>query len=550
MRRRAGGDRERRATPKRATPKRGRPKVASAGAARPSKVPPKKKPPAIRPPPAAAPLRAELTGDARAAEEQRAEAELLRRIVDVDPGALAVIAGEDLRYVLANAAYRALVPDGADPTGRRFEDVWPATTRGPELRALMARGEAKTYPLIPISVRGQPRAFAVHVRPVAGSRAPALFIACWDHTELLEMRRRAEEGEQLARRRAAELDAVFESMASGVVFYDGDGRVVRMNDAAARMWRPSADELHTDRLRTMRVERSRGVPLPAEELPVFQALRGGVVRGVEMLLTADPARPGVWLNASAAPLRLPDGTQTGVVVTFADTTALHAAQEQREDFIRTLTHDVRTPLSVILNQAELLRRRTADEAEVARRADTIATSTKRVAGMLRDLVETAQLETGGVAVRASTFPFGRFAADLLDRLRGTLEVDRVRLAPDLDPASEVHADPDRLERVLVNLISNALKYSPPGEHVVLDGAPADRQFVVSVADRGPGVAAEDLPYIFGRFYRSQTHRDVPGMGLGLYIARMLVEAHGGRLTVEPTPGGGATFRAALPFPPE
>jgi signal transduction histidine kinase len=119
----------------------------------------------------------------------------------------------------------------------------------------------------------------------------------------------------------------------------------------------------------------------------------------------------------------------------------------------------------------------------------------------------------------------------------------VVLGPDLPP---IQADPARLERILVNLISNALKYSPPQSEVVVEVAVRPEGLAVSVADRGIGIAPEDLPHVFDRFFRARGARRPEGLGLGLYIARFLVELHGGTLAAESQLGGGSTFRVVLP----
>jgi signal transduction histidine kinase len=229
---------------------------------------------------------------------------------------------------------------------------------------------------------------------------------------------------------------------------------------------------------------------------------------------------------------------------------LRRLQDARDDLLRALTHDVRTPLSIIVNQAEVLRRAPeASGAEVARRAETIRTSAGRIAAMVGDLVETFQLEAGQIALRRRRVDLAAFGGELMVRLEGTLPVERVRwaIAPE---APAVEADPDRLERILVNLVSNALKYSPPDAPVIVATEPAgDGDVAITVADRGPGIPAGEAAQVFQRFYRGARARaaDGLGLGLGLYITRLLVEAHGGRVTLDSSVAG-TTFRVVLAAP--
>jgi signal transduction histidine kinase len=140
----------------------------------------------------------------------------------------------------------------------------------------------------------------------------------------------------------------------------------------------------------------------------------------------------------------------------------------------------------------------------------------------------------------------QFVLDLKGRLAGSLPTERVGTdAPEELPS--VLADPARLERVLTNLLSNALKYSEPNTPVTVRLTPGENEVVVAVSDRGKGIAPEELPYLFQRYYRAQAGREQSGsLGLGLYIVKGLVEAHGGRLWAESEVGKGSTFSFALP----
>jgi signal transduction histidine kinase len=220
------------------------------------------------------------------------------------------------------------------------------------------------------------------------------------------------------------------------------------------------------------------------------------------------------------------------------------AEEYRADLFRMLSHDVRTPLTVLVNQAALLGRR-APTPEALRSAEIVSTSAHRIAGMIDDLADAMHLEAGAIPLAKRAIDFAAFAVELRDRLSATLPVERVQVdpAPGLPP---VHADPARLERIVVNLLANALKYAPAGSPVRLEARASDGEVVVTVRDVGPGIAPEDLPRIFERFYRSEQANGTAGLGLGLYICRKLVDAHGGRIWVDSARGAGSAFHVALP----
>jgi signal transduction histidine kinase len=228
-----------------------------------------------------------------------------------------------------------------------------------------------------------------------------------------------------------------------------------------------------------------------------------------------------------------------------DHRAVTEIHEQREDLLKTLTHDVRTPLNAITMNAAMIERDPEDPTVVRRRARAIKKSAGSVAGMLSDLIDTAYLESGQLRLEAQPVDLASYLVELKSRLEVTLPVDRVTCAlPEGLPA--VYVDPRRLERIFVNLLSNALKYAPPPTPVVLGATQRDGAVVVSVADRGPGISEHDLPHVFEKYFRAVDTRRKEGLGIGLYAARMLVQAHGGRIWVDSAVGKGTTFYVALP----
>jgi signal transduction histidine kinase len=225
--------------------------------------------------------------------------------------------------------------------------------------------------------------------------------------------------------------------------------------------------------------------------------------------------------------------------------------ERREDLLRTLSHDLRTPLTAIHGHAQMLQR-IVDRAAVGDRATqsaiAVITGARQMNAMIQDLVDSARLDSGQVTLAKEAVDLQSFAPEMKDRLAGAIDVARVRIAvPEGLPP--VWADPARLERILTNLLSNALKYSPPETEVELAAERTGADVTVSVIDHGIGIAGEDLPHLFERYYRATGARKSEGLGLGLFVTKMLVEALGGRLWVESTLGDGAGFHFTLPVAP-
>jgi len=233
--------------------------------------------------------------------------------------------------------------------------------------------------------------------------------------------------------------------------------------------------------------------------------------------------------------------------------AERSAEQQRllvelEDLLRTVGHDLRSPLTAIQGQAQLLERSLAagqTGGMAVRSAEAIAANARRMNVMIQDLVDAARMESGQLQLEKQPVQLEAKVSDLLATSAGVLDVARVRtrISPELSP---VAADPARLDRILTNLLGNALKYSEPGTEVVLGAEGADGQVRVWVADQGKGIPPEELPHLFDRYYRVKGTRKTEGIGLGLYITRMLTEAHGGRIWVESEVGRGSTFSFTLP----
>jgi signal transduction histidine kinase len=166
--------------------------------------------------------------------------------------------------------------------------------------------------------------------------------------------------------------------------------------------------------------------------------------------------------------------------------------------------------------------------------------------MIQDLVDAARQEGGQLHLERQPVLLQTYLPELFQRATTVMETSRVRLdLPGDLPA--VFADYNRLERIITNLLSNALKYSGPGAPVLVRARRIAAEVEVAVIDQGRGIAPDDLPHLFERFYRAKGERATEGIGLGLYITKQLVEAHGGRIWVESEVGNGSTFMFTLPL---
>ncbi len=355
-----------------------------------------------------------------------------------------------------------------------------------------------------------------------------------------------------AERRAAELDATIGAISDALIIYGPEGRIVRMNRPAEHLLGVTQGQLAAmppaEREQLLRIETPAGRPIPPQQTAIARALRGEVVVGYrETVFRRDGPRRE--LLTSAGPIRDEQGRIVGAVRNLSDVTPLVELQEQREDMLRAVSHDLRNPLAAVLGQAQLLLRRlerAGCDGQQRTGAETIITSAQRMNTIIQDLVESARLEAGQLKLEPKPLRLQDYMPDLKQRLAPTVDIQRIELEIPADlPA--VYADPARLDRILTNLLTNALKYSPPGTPVTVSAVQREREIVTSVTDRGAGIPPEQIPRLFQRYYRTDSGRERgEGLGLGLYITRKLVEAHNGRIWVESEVGKGSTFSFSLP----
>jgi len=374
-------------------------------------------------------------------------------------------------------------------------------------------------------------------------------------TDITERKKSEEERERLLQeveRRAAELDASLNSIADGVIIFAPDGTILRINPTGERLTgftvgmtaQPIAQGLAVSGLET-----PDGQPVQFEEMPPIRALRGETVRGVLLVFKPPLVPQPVWVSISAAPLQLPDGTRLGAVVIITDITRFHELQEQQKAILHMISHDLRTPLTIINGHAQVVQetiRAAGVNGVVQQSMGAIRRSIQRMDVMIQDLVDAARAEGGQLELKRQSVDLRTYLDDLLQRCATVIDTERIRneVAEDLP---EVFADYNRLERILTNLLSNALKYSDPGTPVLVRAKRLDSEVEIDVIDQGHGIAPKDLPRLFQRFYRAQEAHAAEGIGLGLYITRQLVEAHGGHIWVESELGKGSVFSFTLPM---
>lgn len=260
---------------------------------------------------------------------------------------------------------------------------------------------------------------------------------------------------------------------------------------------------------------------------------------------------GTTVDVEAAVAPLTYEGRTAALAVVRDITERRQIERLKEDFMATVSHELRTPLTTILGYVGLLKeRRTGQDDDLSWRAiDRIGVRARDMAAMVNDLLNVSRMEEGRFLAAAQDVDLAKVVERAVERV----EIRPPhRLVVDVEPGlAHPPGDAERLTYALSNLLSNAVKFSPGGGEIRLAARSGDGSIAISVLDEGVGIPPEQLDKIFERFSQgdmSRTRR-FGGFGLGLYIARRIVEAHGGQIAAESIPGEGSTFTIELPVPP-
>ncbi len=344
-------------------------------------------------------------------------------------------------------------------------------------------------------------------------------------------------------RQRTEQDAILASMTEGVLAVDTAGRVLTLNPAAARIFGMT------------------GVPYQGRALT-------DVVRNPDLLRFVEridkegaPAETQVTLGSGARArhlrvggTRLADrgGRRLGTVVVLSDITRIRELENVRRDFVANVSHELKTPVTAIKGAADTLLEGAGDDPPARERfLAIIGRQSERLAALISDTLSLARIEQQvdtGAATHLGEGPVAQVLAAAETACEPQALAREVRVEVDCPADLTAPMDPPLLEQAIINLLQNAIQYSPEGGVVTLHGVAKGGECVIEVIDRGRGIEPEHLPRLFERFYRVDParSRELGGTGLGLAIVKHICLAHGGRASVESTPGLGSTFRIHLP----
>jgi two-component system phosphate regulon sensor histidine kinase PhoR len=332
------------------------------------------------------------------------------------------------------------------------------------------------------------------------------------------------------------LQEILASMSEGVLVVDRDGRAQMINPAFYQLFDLVGDFTGRPVLEIIRH--------PGFARLIEDTLRKRQPQSSQIVLPSAERRTLLLTSAVLS------GGERGAVVAARDTTELTRVADMRRDFVANVSHELKTPLAAIRGYAETLRDGALDEPPTARRfTDRILSQCRRLQELLDDLLILSRLEGMDAALDREPVDLEAVARRAVELLTPAAREKRVEIDLQEEEVPAVQGDAENLERLLLNLLDNAIKYNRPDGRITVRVGRCDGEALLEVTDTGIGIPAESIPRIFERFYRVDKGRarEEGGTGLGLAIVKHIAQAHGGQVDVESRVGRGSTFRVRLPL---
>jgi len=344
------------------------------------------------------------------------------------------------------------------------------------------------------------------------------------------------------------LSALLDTVADGILIINTEHIIEHCNPAMARMLKTPAETI-----RGSRHEEIIRWTKQKDGMSLEQAEVGGwpLTPNASLYVEGDLQRNGssdLPVGITYAPLLSSEGTLLNIIASIRDITRFREAEELKSTFISVISHELKTPVALIKGYVGTLRREdvTWDFEIVKDSLQVIEEEADRLTELIENLLDATRLQAGVLTINLSEVNIPQ----MVDRVARRFGVQSNRHTINVDFPSDfpiILGDEDRFTQVFSNLISNAIKYTPAGGIILINGRVRPEQVIICVSDEGPGIDPGDIPYIFDRFYRSSdTSKTTKGAGLGLFLARAVVEAHGGRIWVDPKPGLGARICFSIP----
>lgn len=473
-----------------------------------------------------------------------------KRLVEQAPVAILVFRGENLVIDIANHAMLEILDKDATIIGLPILEAMPELRGEPAVDLLFDvyhTGRVEEGMEVPVRMKRdgvmETRFFNFSYRPL------------YDHGKIVGVMDVAVEvtaqveAQQTLRASEQRLQGILDTMAEGVVIVDKSGMPTYANETARKIMGVTEKHFAERHFNDERWQNERidGTPMPMEEHPVQIVLKEGRPVYDHEIASAMASGEKKYLSVNAAPLYGEGQQVIGGIATFTDVTQRRLLMQQKDDFISVASHELKTPITSLKASIQLLDRMKHDVRPemLIRLIEQSNRSLNKLSELVASLLNTNRISQGRFPLNQTSFVIGNMLAECCQQVRPTTG-QHIELNGALE--TEIFADEQLLEQVVVNFLNNAIKYAPNGKKITVNAAKAADHLKISVNDEGPGVDEGKLPHIFERYYRAD-HGGLQfsGLGLGLFIAAEIIAKHDGRIGVESLAGQGASFWFTIPL---
>ncbi|MHB8893818.1 MAG: ATP-binding protein [Candidatus Geothermincolia bacterium] len=455
-----------------------------------------------------------------------------------------VVVDRDCRVVMTNRAAREVLggkPGHGEPLERLLKGTaaeWRQVCREVQNRIIDHLDdvpESFTLDLKIIAGKGEGTVLRARISPITSQwrKVIGAVLLLEDVTDVLRLT-----GELALEK--AKLEVVLENAVVGVLAVSNEGEIIIANAtvfnmlAGARPWWWLGSDLED------------AIPEPS----LTRIIRKVIDEGIPIFNETVVLSSGRHIEVSCVPIKELSPAKAGVVAVLHDVTGLHRVEQARSDFVSMVSHELRTPLTSIKAYVDTLQRQDVrfDEETRASFISVISRETERMTRLINDILDLSRIEAGRLDLKPTFVDLLELVSAVVARIESQAAGHSVVL--DLPDSMEpVRAEASKIEQVMLNLLGNALKYSPPGSEVAISVRRLKEKAMVSVTDHGIGIAREQLPHVFDKYHRagSAGGGGIRGAGLGLFVTKSIVEAHGGRIWAESEEGAGTTVIFTIPL---
>lgn len=369
-----------------------------------------------------------------------------------------------------------------------------------------------------------------------------------DTVDILVLRERR--GRQQAEEEQIRLKAILQQLPVGVLLVDANGKIISGNKRIQEiLGRNISKRFHFNNKDFRSDILSKNKLLAPDEWPIVRAItQGETVNAQEMEFIRDDKKK-IFLRVNAAPIKNKHRKIVAAVSTLYDVTFEKELEQRKDDFINMASHELKTPITSMKLYIDVLIKRaqeTKDEKSL-HILSTIKEQSERLQELVNDLLDVSRIQTGKLNFQKTDFHIDELIKDCVETLQGTTTEHTLVLSQ--LPSVVIHADKFRIYQVMTNFLTNAIKYSPKGEKIVITLRKSSRDVVVGVKDHGIGIPKNQHKKIFERLYQVNIpgEKAYPGLGMGLYISKEIVKRHKGKIWVVSEKGKGSEFFFSLPL---